>query len=365
MGFSNQLSSESLLYSCIYGKGLYRATDQMVQDPLGGDSAEVHYCPLLQNIITGEEFYMKLVNCNHHMHNKYIRRILSPPSRSHILWPVDMVYVKDKPVEWSLYVSQEYTDTPKDVGMRSANRGLLFPYRGFPYMINGVRRLQQIGRVISWKQQEIRRIAFQLVKAIDDINRSGYIYADIHLSRFFFMEYDVVYLNFSGLALPMTEIFSEDAVFSCSISGDEYPIEFADPAVYRGLHKIVDFQSQNYSLTALLFYLFMGRYPYDGRLLTGYVDDSVQHHYIKFRDYLKMPVFIFDPEDKQNALGAFAEEEAIIVLWNELPEQVKEMFISTLRKPNAERTDFADNPTPSMWLRCFESIGWDRIMEVS
>lgn len=363
MGYFNQIDSGKLLYSCIYGSGIYQNTGQMVQDPLGGDNGEGRLSPLIRSVITGEEFYMKRINCPSQLCEKYRNRINCPPNRSHILWPVDMLNLDDKDIECSMYVSQEYTDTPTDIHLRGGNLGLLFPYGGYPTMINGLRRLQQIGS-LTWKKPEVRKIASQIIKAIENINRCGYVYEDIHLSRIFFMDNDEVYLNFSGLALSMEDVFSNDAISTCSIQGNEYPIEFADPAVYRGLHKTLDFQAQNFSLTALLFYLLMGQYPYDGRLLTGYVDDGIQHHYVKFRDYIKMPIFIFDPDDKQNALGAFAEEEAVIDLWKELPNQLKTVFISTLRQSNAERTEYSDNPTPSMWLNCFRMVGWDNLTGV-
>lgn len=363
MGYFEQMSFDNLLYSYIYGGGIYRNTGQMVQDPLGGDNGEGRLSPLLRNVITGEEFYMKCIDCTYVFKKIYRKYILNPPNRSHILWPVDMVDLKDKDIECSMRVSQDYTDISTDISMKDGNLGLLFPYGGYPTMISGVRRLQQIDS-LSWKKSEVRKIAFQIISAIEDINRCGYVYEDIHLSRIFFMKNDEVYFNFSRLALAMEDIFSDDAIYMCSIKDNEYPVEFADPAVYRGLHKTLDFQAQNYSLTALLFYLFMGQYPYDGRLLTGYTDGSTQQHYIKFRDYIKMPIFIFDPNDRQNALGAFAEEEVVVNLWNELPEQLKTVFISTLKQSNAERTNYSDNPTPSMWLHYFNMVGWDYSREV-
>ena len=108
----------------------------------------------------------------------------------------------------------------------------------------------------------------------------------------------------------------------------------------------------------LFFFLFLGQYAYDGRLLTGYADDTIQTHYVKFRDYHKMPVFIFDPTDTQNSLGAFFEEQQVITTWNEIPENLKRLFIRTLRQQNAERTVFVNNPTPSTWLKCFKDLGW-------
>lgn len=358
MKLKGYVKAEDLFYSCIYGSGVYESRGRFVQDPLGGDNGEGQQSPLLRNIITGEEFYMKRLNCNDVVHNKYRGRILNPPSRTHILWPSDLINLKDKQtLTCSLFVAQEYTETPLPIEERQGNRALLFPYGGYPKMMNGIRRLSQI-KQRNWKNSEIRKIAIKILSAIESVNRGGYVYEDIHLSRFFFKESDDVYLNFSDLTYFFGDLIADDASIVCSPEEGSYPIEFAEPSVIRGLQKTLDFQSQNYSICALLFYLFFDQYAYDGRLLTGYVDDSVQKHYIKFRDYHKMPVFIFDPEDKQNALGTFDEEQQIIDLWTACPLPVRELFIATLKRENAERTAPIDNPTPEIWFDCFEKIGW-------
>lgn len=364
MGFHKRVNEEDLLFSCLYGNGIYSLTDEAVQDPLGGDNGEGRVSPLIRNILTEEQYYVKMMDCTDQMYERFRNRILHPPCRDRILWPSDMIDLRGKNIACTMFVSQEYTDTPTPVSQRAANVGFLFPYGGYPQMVNGVRRLSQI-RQPSWKNQAVQRIAYRIVEAIDAVNRSGYVYGDIHLSRFFFLQDDTVYLNFSNLVFSMRDLFSEEAAKICAVHEKEYPLEFADPAVYRGLCDTLDFQAQNYSLTALLFYLFIGQYPYDGRLLSGYTDDSEQSHYIKFRDYLKMPVFIFDPDDKQNALGAFTEDEQVVDLWNELPEQLRILFVTTLRKANAERTKTTDNPTPGVWLQYFRDLGWHKSLEVS
>lgn len=71
-----------------------------------------------------------------------------------------------------------------------------------------------------------------------------------------------------------------------------------------------------------------------------------------------MPVFIFDPDDHQNALGAFDEEQQVIDSWNALPEPLSQIFISVLGRENALCQCKYENPTPSMWLRCFRELGW-------
>ena len=56
--------------------------------------------------------------------------------------------------------------------------------------------------------------------------------------------------------------------------------------------------------------------------------------------------------------GEGMDYKQVIDLWTELPEPLKNMFITTLRQENAERTTAVNNPTPSMWLKCFREIGW-------
>lgn len=351
-------SQSDLYYSTVYGSGIYEWNGQYVQDPLCGDNGEGHLSPLLTNIITGEQFFVKRFSCNNKMHNCYRKRILTLPVNKHILWPSDMITLSDEQQrDCSLFVAQEYTPTPTPNEERIGSRALLFPYGGYPLVVNGIRKLSQIESP-NWKIKEIRQMAVEIVRALESINRSGYFYTDIHLSRVYFNDDGSVYLDFSNLIFSFKDAVGDEAKEVCHLDATEYPIEFADPAVVRGLIPNVDFHSQNYSVCALFFYLFLGQYAYDGRLLTGYADDTIQTHYMKFRDYHKMPVFIFDPKDDQNALGAFFEEQQVIDLWNELPDALKTLFIQTLSQGNAERTTSVNNPTPSMWLKTFEELGW-------
>lgn len=359
MGVNNYLTTEDLYYSTVYGGGIYKWDRQeFVQDPLGGDNGEKLLSPLLTNLITGESYYIKRIDCNYALYNKLRRRILNPPDRSNILWPSDMINLSDEQsAQCSLFVAQEYTEMPTPINEKKGNRALLFPYGGYPPMINGIRKLAQISH-LSWKNPEIRNMSVQILQAIDSVNKCGYAYEDIHLSRIFFRSDGTVYLNFSNLVYSFEDFISEEATIFCRAEAGEYPIEFAEPAYVRGIQKSFDFNTQNYSLCALLFYLFFGQYCYDGRLLTGYVDDSIQAHYVKFRDYHKMPVFIFDPNDSQNALGAFDEEQQVIELWEECPQMLRELFTMTLSQSNAERCGEVINPPPATWLRCFKQLGW-------
>ena len=351
---------EDLYYSTVYGGGVYEWDGkQRVQDPLCGGS---ELSPLLVNHITGESFFMKRLECSGEMLERYRRRILMPPANDHVLWPSDMVEYTDmgdddQKEPCTLFVSREYVADPTPVGRRSGGVALLFPYGGYPPMVEGTRLLAQIPNP-NWKEPKIQRMAVQIALALESLNRTGYVYNDMHLSRMYFLENGKTYFDFSELIVSFQDLVSRQAQRYCSVKPEYYPVEFADPAVVRELVTHPDFNSQNYSLCALYFYLFMGRYAYDGRLLTGYVDDTIQNHYMKFRDYHKMPVFIFDPKNTENAIGAFFEEEQVIELWQESPAELRELFVSTLAQGNAERTAPVDNPTPSQWLAVFRKLGW-------
>lgn len=343
-----------LYYSVVYGRGIYEWNGQMVQNPLSSGQGEEDASPLLTNIMTKETFFLKRFTVSDPAH--YRRQILAPPGSEHILWPRDMVRLeKEQRATCTLFVDKEYTAMPRTAAERGDQDALLFACDGYPQMVNGLRKLSHINAP-SWKVQEVREMAVELVRALDSVNRGGYYYTDIHLSRMYFADSGQAYLDFSNLIFSFLE-FAE-TVENCRVKAGQYPIEFAEPALVREITPYADIHSQNYSLCALLFYLFIGRYPYDGRLLTGSADETLQQHYIKFRDYHKMPIFVFDPETDENSLGAFWEEQQVIELWKELPDNLRWMFTQTLQQENAERKKQVSNPTPGMWLSRFQELGW-------
>lgn len=122
--------SQSDLYcSTVYGSGIYEWSGQYVQDPLCGDNGEGHISPLLTNIITGEQFFVKRFNCSDKMYPCYRERILTPPVNDYILWPSDMIDLTDEQqTDCSLFVAQEYTPTPTPNEERKGANAFLFPY---------------------------------------------------------------------------------------------------------------------------------------------------------------------------------------------------------------------------------------------
>lgn len=133
--------SQSDLYcSTVYGSGIYEWSGQYVQDPLCGDNGEGHISPLLTNIITGEQFFVKRFNCSDKMYPCYRERILTPPVNDYILWPSDMIDLTDEQqTDCSLFVAQEYTPTPTPNEERKGANAFLFPYHPW-YASNDAQR---------------------------------------------------------------------------------------------------------------------------------------------------------------------------------------------------------------------------------
>ena len=355
MGASQYYKEKELYFSCIYGSGIYRWSGRLISDALNTEPEKQRTGPSVINVKTGEEFLVKRLAGTVSEMKVYQAKILNPPSAKVIVWPFDLIELSgDQQTQCNLFVEREYSAKNELEENRKGTWGLLFPCNGYPVMISAQRYLAQAGE-LSWKNPMMKKLVVELLKTMHSLNEHGYIYADIHLSRLFVAEGGSVHLDFSNL-IEWAESTRETERWA--FQPGNYPMEFAEPAIIQKEHSKLDLQTQNYSICALLFYLCFGRHAYDGRLLTGYADDNKQQRDIKFRDYHKMPVFIFDSKDAQNALGAFEEEERIIELWRQCPKELRELFEGTLKQSNAERRSSTENPTPKCWLDCVKHLGW-------
>lgn len=368
------LKESELFFSVISGSGYYRWTGRMVQDPLAVDGGKMA-CPLFASAKTGERFFARRVSGFGSLAGQkeliylYTSQISRPPQRRQILWPSDLIRLEGQlPFDCDVLVERRYM-----MGGGDANRcgeegegalALLFPYGDYPALEDGERYLASLGRM-DWRNKKVQSLLWRIASAFDRLNQKGYLYLDIHMKRLFFKQDGSLFFDFSNLifansisrGLAMEDLLGKKG--KKAVLPGAYPVEFAEPAVVSGKQKTLDASSQNYSLTALFFYLMFGRYPYEGKLMDGYSDQNEREHYEKFRDYHKMPVFIFDPLDDSNRLGDFAEEQAVIELWNELPGELRTLFAKTLIQSNATREVMAANPAPAQWLDCFQKLGWD------
>ncbi|MBR0283468.1 MAG: hypothetical protein IJQ81_18055 [Oscillibacter sp.] len=338
-------------FSALFASGVYRRTGVTEPDENGGRS------PLLTHALTGKEYFLRRVSLPPaETLRTYESRVLHPPRNGLVLWPADLIPLssEDKK-ECTLFAENRYgvpgaRKSPPDGAYAAA----------FPSEFLSMRDSGRVRRILrqNWRSEEVRRFAVQLVRLLDQLNQDGYFYADFHVSRFLFRKDGRLILDYSPFVCSGKELRREDGLRLPRASNCSYPVEFADPSVIRGITPNIDFESQNYQLSAFLFFLLFGRLAYDGRLLSGRADDDGWSHELKFRDYHRNPIFIFDPEDRENSPGYFAEDSHLETLWEELPPPMRELFIRSLRKENAERSIPADNPGAGEWLEIMERLGW-------
>lgn len=399
-------NTEDYYYSLIYGHGIYKWNQESIADPFRDNANGDEFTPVLMNRLTKEKFFLRRIESdNSEVLNYYKQMVLVPPSRKKYFWPCDIIQLNDYQSNiCTVFVEQQYTANPVEPRYRKGQYALLFPLLELEHMKNGIKKIAEIKHInskkievvaayevmakkdllydiegwqttiavkqskynaeipsfcLNWKNPEVKKMAIEIVKSIRDLNQQGYLYFDMHLSRFFFKENGEVYLDFSQLLT-----FNQDKWHSVDLQNDYltqqlFPVEFAEPAIINQVGNNPDYQTQNYSLTALLFYLFFNCYAYDGRTLEGKADNTVSNHYIRFQLYHKIAKFIFDDEDKENKLSAFDYNEAVMQLWREFPGQLKEKFIYTFKQENAMREKVnLYSPTPDDWLNCFHQLGW-------
>ena len=342
----------------LYGESVYERIGS-TEDPISG-GADGGHSPLLRNWQTGETFFLRRVNLeNRWVKNAYFRRILEPPRTERIFWPVDLLPLPDElRAECTLFVDHEYVPIHTPPEQRKGEYAVALPMPKDKKRTSGTERLARLKK--NWKDEKTRNVAVQLTEAVADVNREGYLYHDFHPSRICFGDKERLFLDYSNLACSYGERIEEADAFLRKPEKNTYPLEFAAPGIIQGQNATLSFRSQNYSLCAFLFYLLIGRYAYDGALLAGYPDDNPYNHDVKFRDYHKLPIFIFDPDNTSNAVGAFEEDKAVVRLWEECPEELRGWFVHTLcLRPNGleEATDY---PTAENWLALFRRLGWSK-----
>ena len=369
---------EDMHFSTLFGRGIYQPDMKLVSNPLLREDASPA-SPLLVNVLSGERFFLKVLNCKPSEVERFEEQVLHPAPRKDVCWPSDIIALDEAlSTDTKIFVSHLY-DVGDEKVSQSDRYALLFQYDGMPDVITWDATIRHIasddyfdqntdkGR--NWLNPNIRDLAISLVQALNRINESGYWYFDLHPERILVSDDETkrVYLDYSNLIYSQSNLSLERKNSVTSPDAGWYPVEFAEPAYVRGTHEVFDIETQNYSLTAFLFHLFYGRYAYDGEAMSGRLDYSEDSHYLWFRDYYKHPIFIFEPDNTNNGIhedNPDDKEQQLIDLWYNSPKKLRELFISTLRRENAERQTSSGqpisvhNPTPSDWLNLFMEFGW-------
>ena len=209
---------------------------------------------------------------------------------------------------------------------------------------------------LGWKNERVMRTVRSLLTAFGELHAGGYVYHAFDIRTIYVEDKtDEVVVDFShAMARHLFRADHRDIVYK-----DDVLIEYQPPwADY--LEKPIAVSSlydDYYSIAAMLFKLMVGLLPYQGKSTGGYYnrlrnplnDDSVYYEQMMRQYFLRdapdsagsrgkeraIPVFVFDPDDDSNAIGEFSEDELLTERWEELPGEIREMFLKTFSKDNS------------------------------
>jgi len=209
---------------------------------------------------------------------------LDPPS-SQFLWPADLAFTENR------------------------SFGYLMPLRGENF--HGIVDLML--QTISPSFRALATSAFQLADSFLQLHSAGLCYRDINWGN--------VFLNpDSGEVLICdNDNVGIDGQAVIGVLGTE---KFMAPEVVRR-EVLPSTTTDLYSLSVLLFYLFMVHHPLEGRHeMDGTLTDRAADH----RLYGTDPVFIWDPDDDSNRPVPGIHDNALIY-WGIYPRFLRELFV--------------------------------------
>lgn len=126
------------------------------------------------------------------------------------------------------------------------------------------------------------------------------------------------------------------------------------PEIVRG-EKLPDAQSDRFSLSVILFLLFFGNHPLEGKRIAE-TPCMTEKHERKF--YGKEPLFIYDPSDDSNR-PVKGIHNNVIAFWNQYPKYVRETFEKqfsqeVLKEPQKRQTE-------KEWLKILSKMRNDMV----
>lgn len=272
---------------------------------------------------------------------KWKRIVEYPVDVQRFVWPIDIV---------------EYEISGKK------RLGTVFLKRAFP-KLEPIKTLLYDDEKLDWRQSDIKKIIIDLLECFGELRREGYLYNNINLNRIFLNQKDDNKLLFSFS--PHMAVMEKGRKESIEINKGNFGIEFLPPWVNLDSSYALDEECENYSVTALLFRLMIGRMPYQGRLMDGVghlmnkiMDTDELLHTKMMEEYLKHPKFIFEEGENENSIGIMQSEEIYIERWEALPDTIKSMFNAVLCEKNVTAGNHKRKTyTPDKWLRVIEKIG--------
>lgn len=183
------------------------------------------------------------------------------------------------------------------------------------------------------------KAAFNLTKGYQKLHSMGYSYRDISFGNLFFDP------DTGNVLICDNDNVSVNGKDDSSVYGTP---RFMAPEIVLGKAK----PSRNtdlFSLSVLLFYMFMMNHPLEGKLEA---DIKCMDIHAMNRLYGTNPVFIFDPDNKSNRPVRGYQDNALIY-WDLYPDHLKTLFTQAftvgITSPNRRVTE-------NKWLETFANL---------
>ncbi len=315
-----------LYYSRISGYGIYELVSGEQTVPGIGP------CVQMQHIDTKVEFYAVKEEGGEEFHNRIIEMIEKRIPDRQWVWPCDLVESTAGEC-YLLFAPDAYPQYQPVLNIADGHRGL---------------DDSTVLQTVSW-----------LLMRLDVLWSSGFITANFDLGDFYYdLQRNEGYIAFSVMTASALEEAAEGegapAYSTRPISRIAKCRGLVDPYGFSEEHDQYLFDNDSFliSVAAMLFYLLVGRMPYDGSLQDNDRYDMVQNpgrfwgHSYPYRPY-----FIMDEVDKRrNQVGEYPEELVQIARYEKLSPQLKELFCQNLRYDSVMREEAVNFTTPREWL---------------
>lgn len=319
---------QKLFYSRISGYGVYEIVSG--ENTVPG----IGLCCQMQHADTKVDFYAVREEGGGAFSKRIIEMIEKRIPDWQWVWPCDLVESAEGEC-YLLFAPDAYPQYQPVLNTSEGHRGLDDP---------------AVLQTVSW-----------LLDRFDVLWSSGFITANFDLGDFY---YDAArnegYISFSVITASKLENVSDDDSEDSAPAYATRPISriaksrgFVDPYGFSEEHDQYLFDNDSFliAVAAVLFYLLVGRMPYDGALQD---DDRYDMELNPGRfwghSYPYRPYFIMDEEDgKRNRVGEYPEELVQMERYHKLSPKLKSMFCQSLRYDNVMRAVPTQFITPREW----------------
>lgn len=271
----------------------------------------------------------KNIETNSFFKNKW-HRFIGTPCRSHFIWPIDLILLND--LEPQCFLVYNFV---------SDSRYQSLSQLAFSQKIYGV------------ENKAARAIAIELAKA--------FVFLEGNHFLFIGLDDDTIFVNdkMTRVLLPIHELMIPDDEKEIYFSQKDFFSEVIDPFSYNNSkimksgNKIFTYDkaSEYFAFVSVLFKIMIGLYPFEGPYVSEFAYSTNSEANIEWINrYLQNPVFVFDPVDTSNSVSIYNKNIIHCQRWNEISEDMREMFISTFKNENVLRSKLP--------LECYSANQW-------